>query len=234
MKKVKIQFQRERKEIASWIEDGKSVASSIERLIKENKPLWIKLINSIYLTVAKDFVELGKSNIKKSKKSFYKEVEEIDTWKEIVSQWLKLNAAEKVKNILDTTKDELRKQLEEGTMEGESIDEIAGRIDNLYLEKIIPNRSVVIARTEVIGASNLGSRAGAKETGLPLIKEWLATMDKRTRDFHRSADGQQREMDEPYMVKGEKLMFPGDTSLGASGSNVIQCRCTETYEVKRK
>ncbi|WP_214607204.1 phage minor head protein, partial [Mycobacterium tuberculosis] len=90
----------------------------------------------------------------------------------------------------------------------------------------------VIARTEIIGASNLGSRAAAKETGLQLEKEWIATPDKRTRKAHKAANGQTRDFDEPYIVWGDRLQFPGDTSHGAKLRNVIQCRCVEGYHVK--
>ena len=33
-------------------------------------------------------------------------------------------------------------------------------------------------------------------------------------------------MDEPFIVGGEKLMFPGNKSLGASGWNLYNCRCS--------
>lgn len=117
--------------------------------------------------------------------------------------------------------------ISKGFEEQLTVPEIRDQIEALYLEQIIPNRSMVIARTEVISASNAGSRYAAKQTGLQLEKEWVATADKRTRKSHKKADGQRRGIDEPYEVGGHKLMYPGDPSGAAE--EVIQCRCTEVY-----
>lgn len=145
----------------------------------------------------------------------------------------------RVKGIADVTKNRIGRIIDQGIEAGKSIPQIRDDIDELFLDEIIPNRSTVIARTETINASNFGSRAGAKATGLPLVKEWVATKDGRTRgadpgdDFnHRVADGQKVDFDSLYTVSGEQLMFPTDFLHGASGGNTINCRCTEVYEVK--
>jgi uncharacterized protein with gpF-like domain len=57
-------------------------------------------------------------------------------------------------------------------------------------------------------------------------KEWVAILDNVTRDAHAVADGQVQPFDQPYIVMNEKLMFPGDTSLGASMANIANCRCS--------
>lgn len=85
------------------------------------------------------------------------------------------------------------------------------------------------ARTAVTAAENGGRQASyerAAEMGIEMTREWLATRDARTRHAHGMADGQRVAVDEPFVVGGEKLMFPGDTSHGASGWNVYNCRCT--------
>lgn len=64
----------------------------------------------------------------------------------------------------------------------------------------------------------------AKAMGIALKKEWLATLDARTRPAHRVADGQQVDVDEPFILDGYKLMFPGDKS--APAYLVYNCRCT--------
>lgn len=65
-----------------------------------------------------------------------------------------------------------------------------------------------------------------------MTKEWLSERsDGRTRAHHLAADGQVRNLDEPFEVAGENLMYPGDSSLGASASNTIQCRCVVIYSV---
>lgn len=61
-------------------------------------------------------------------------------------------------------------------------------------------------------------------------KVWTAILDNRVRDAHAIADGQVRKIGEPYEVNGELLKHPGDTSLGASAGNVINCRCSSSLQ----
>ena len=72
----------------------------------------------------------------------------------------------------------------------------------------------------------------AADRGIELTREWIATKDARTRHSHGAADGQRVGVDEPFTVGGEKLMFPGDASMGASGRNLYNCRCTIKAMVK--
>lgn len=62
-------------------------------------------------------------------------------------------------------------------------------------------------------------------------KEWVTVGDSRVRDEHRAADGQIQRVGDPYNVGFELLMRPGDTSLGASLGNVINCRCSSIDNV---
>jgi len=157
------------------------------------------------------------------------ETKDFSTWKAFMLNWTRTELGKKVQGISNTTLNELQKTLAEGIELGESIPKLAKRIDKLYLDNIIPHRSTVIARTEVISACNMASQAGAKATGLKLDKEWLASRDDKVRKAHAEANGQRVDIDDPYTVEGQHLMFPGDTSMGASKDNTIQCRCYEVY-----
>jgi hypothetical protein len=83
-------------------------------------------------------------------------------------------------------------------------------------------RSDRIARTEVHGAFEHGSMSSMARVGVQ-VREWLTASDDRVREDHVMADGQRVAMDEPFMVGGEPLMYPGDPS--GSAENVINCRC---------
>ena len=94
--------------------------------------------------------------------------------------------------------------------------------------------AVRAARTAVTEAENAGRQAAADELekkGVIMGKRWVATHDSRTRDEHLEADGQIVENGNPFVVGGEELMFPGDKSLGASGWNLYNCRCTRVAEI---
>ena len=135
--------------------------------------------------------------------------------------------------INDTTKEQVKQRIKLGLDEGLSIESIAGTIDDLYLEQIIPNRSVVIARTEVVSASNFGSLRGAKQAqddfGIELKKIWIRTFDDRVRDTHAVAGGHKPiPLDEKFSVGDSKLMMPGDPN--GSAEEIINCRCTQGYQ----
>jgi len=138
-------------------------------------------------------------------------------------------AVQKVQQITDTTRAEIQSVLAQGVQAGEALPALVKRLNDLYLVSIIPKRSEKVARTEVIAASNYGSQEAAKSSGLTLKKVWLATSDSRTRPDHAEADGQEVDMDEPFEVGGSQLMYPGDSSLGASADEVVSCRCTQYY-----
>lgn len=97
-------------------------------------------------------------------------------------------------------------------------------------------RAVRIAETETVSASNAGVHVGGDAYDQisidTLEKVWVSVLDNRVRDAHRTANGQVKISTDPFEVWGEKLMFPGDRSLGASARNVINCRCTIKYRKK--
>lgn len=127
----------------------------------------------------------------------------------------------------------------EGAGNGEGIPALAKRVDRILSvteTERWPNRAVVIARTETLGAMNAGRddsfSAVAEEIGGDYEKLWLATDDTRTRASHRAADGQRVPLGSPFLIgadpdmnlAGVHLMRPGDPSGPAH--EVIQCRCT--------
>lgn len=60
-------------------------------------------------------------------------------------------------------------------------------------------------------------------------KVWKTTIDGKERKIHKDANNQIVDIQEPFKVGGELLMFPHDESLGASEKNLIHCRCAANY-----
>ena len=244
----------ERMRIISAVENAASVdaiAGLADREIAASAEQLSKAIETIYVVTGRDFARRVLDSLPKSARTSdfaylfasewsreIKQDEEFDDpFREEIRSYLSNESAKKVTSISNTTRDRIRKALTAGSEAGEGIDKLARRLDGI-LKQTIPFRSEVVARTEVISASNLSSQATARSTGLDLNKEWIATRDDRVRGFeledefdHLAADGQTVHISQPYTVSGQQLMFPGDTSLGATAANVIQCRCTEGYHV---
>ena len=61
------------------------------------------------------------------------------------------------------------------------------------------------------------------------MKQWLTILDGRERQTHNLADGMIAVVEQPFEVGDSLLMFPKDTSLGASPEEIIGCRCSVRY-----
>lgn len=61
-------------------------------------------------------------------------------------------------------------------------------------------------------------------------KRWDSQGDNVVRPWHLEVDSDVVPISEPFLVNGELLSYPGDTSLGASASNVAGCRCSVFYD----
>ena len=126
--------------------------------------------------------------------------------------------------VADTTHKAIINELSEGFEKGEGIPELSNRIKNM--PEFDMKRATVVARTEIISSSNAGTLQGYKESGVVIGKEWSSTKDERTRDHHKDVEGQRVALDNPFIVDGDLLDYPGDNSYDAKASNVIQCRCS--------
>lgn len=62
-----------------------------------------------------------------------------------------------------------------------------------------------------------------------LKKSWLTLRDKKVRDTHRAAESQTRAVNEAFNVGNSRMMYPGDTSLGAPIREIAHCRCSAQY-----
>ena len=90
------------------------------------------------------------------------------------------------------------------------------------------------AITALTGAQNAGTLQqikNAKERGIPVEKQWNATLDYRTRNMHRLLDQQSVDPDEPFKVQGYELQYPGDPH--GAPEMVYRCRCTLTVNLLR-
>ena len=115
----------------------------------------------------------------------------------------------------------------QGILQGESMDKIADRLAQVIGMNL--RSAISAARTMVTSAENKGRQDGferAAAMGIILEREWIATSDGRTRDWHRELDGVTVGVDEPFENAIGKIMYPGDPS--ADGANVWNCFVGET------
>ena len=124
----------------------------------------------------------------------------------------------------EATAKEVKRALAQGRLENETEKELIQRLEGLGI--FGKARAQRIARTEAHLAVMTGSFEVAKQNGIT-HKQWLSSLDERTRETHLEANGQTVEIDEPFQVGDAEGMFPGDPELPPEEN--INCRCTLLY-----
>lgn len=61
------------------------------------------------------------------------------------------------------------------------------------------------------------------------MKRWKTMRDERVRGTHREVDSVEIPIFEPFVVGDSLMLYPKDTSLGASADEIANCRCTVEY-----
>lgn len=108
-----------------------------------------------------------------------------------------------------------------------------------YKDNALKYRGETIARTEAMQSLNASEYEAIRQAiDMGAINQsnvqriWDSAGDKRVRDTHRHLDGQSVGFDEPFVSEsGARLLYPGDTSLGADAAEIINCRCRARLKV---
>lgn len=112
-------------------------------------------------------------------------------------------------------------------LQGKGIGKIADDLQS-RMQDMSRASAIRTARTAITAAQNAGrldTYCAAQDMGIKLKKQWMATLDNRTRHAHAMLDGQTVDVDKPFKVDGYEIMYPGDSS--APGYLVYNCRCTQ-------
>ena len=116
----------------------------------------------------------------------------------------------------------------QGVLQGDSIPEISRRLRSVTnMDRSAALRN---ARTYTTAAENKGridSYRRARELGIDLQKEWMATPDGRTRDSHIDLDGERVDVDATF---SNGCRYPADPM--GDPAEVYNCRCTLVAAVK--
>lgn len=90
------------------------------------------------------------------------------------------------------------------------------------------DRAVFMAENEANTFFNYSDYSDAIKAGKKM-KRWIDIRDKRERETHRLVGGTSKKISEPFLVGDSFMMFPKDTSMGASSSEIVNCRCSIKY-----
>jgi hypothetical protein len=127
----------------------------------------------------------------------------------------------KIKTISSSLHGELKKQFDEAISAGEAQPKLIERIKHIQEQADWKARR--IAQTECTRIYNGGSLEAYKQSKVSRSKKWVINFQGNVRPAHMAASGQTVPVDQPFIVMGEKLMYPGDDA--GSAENTVNCHC---------
>lgn len=98
-------------------------------------------------------------------------------------------------------------------------------IDGYFMSN---ERALIIAVNEANTIFNYSDYDNAMNNGFTK-KQWITEKDDKVRITHVEVDDSIVDINEPFVVGDSLLMFPKDTSLGASAEEIVNCRCSVKY-----
>lgn len=120
--------------------------------------------------------------------------------------------------------------------------EQANTISRAYSARLLQSYSKQLAQTYAQQAYNAGRNHAIQQlldngtiTQDQIQKKWRTMRDERVRHSHATMNNQRVGFMEPFVSGlGGLLMYPGDTSLGASDADIYNCRCSLEYTISRR
>lgn len=121
--------------------------------------------------------------------------------------------------------------------------ETVSKLMTAYKNKALKYRADTIAKTETIQSINRAeyrAHVQAVEEGTlseeVITRHWDAVGDEKTRSSHMALEKKYKTkgvgLNEPFVTNnGARMMFPGDSSLGAPASEIVACRCRQKIKV---
>jgi len=135
----------------------------------------------------------------------------------------------KLSKVNQTTRARVARQLTEGLGKGESLQQLTDRVANILSPNKLGGRkrALGIARSQTASAVSTGRHESFRHAAVK-GKSWITSADDHVRDAHRIAGATYAKpipLDQPFIVDGEALAYPGDPN--GSAKNIANCRCLE-------
>lgn len=221
-------FRLQAKRVADYIrEHGLELAeANISTLIR---PQEVEVIlRQLYTQVGSRWASIEADNIQEYTKAWKAPVRMKifgfnSWWESVLNIYFSALGGLKIVKIDETTRKWLIKLIQDGRAAQMGPEQIARSMDN---KRDIPLwRARLIARTETVGAANMGGLEAARQSKLKMNKRWVNAHDKRVRETHKDQDqggvgGEIVPQEEPF---SNGLMHPGDPKGPAR--EVCNCRC---------
>lgn len=152
-------------------------------------------------------------------------------WRDFMRRFAVTNLTGLLLDINRTSVTLIERLVTAGLQEGKSVAEIARSIEQT-VTSIFTNRSKLIARTEMVKATNTAAMQSAATSDFMYEKKWLPAADNRTRKDHLAMlNSDWIPFNSKFSVGGIEMDRPGDPS--APASQVCNCRCKVVFRIMR-
>lgn len=208
-------------ELENWFMDlfDEEFEDIIEGTFKDNQEAYIDRIVEKYLEITNVSVTNSDSYSESVIKKAFKTASEIQetTWNNLVTIPLRKSQDEWF------PEDNLAEFIKSGIGIGTAM--FATEAIRRWLSK---DRANTIALNEANWKWNNEEYFDAKEGYTRKI--WHTALDEKVRMTHIDVEGVEIGIDEPFHVGSSLMLYPLDVSLGASASEIVNCRCTVEYK----
>jgi len=192
-----------------------------------------KMFLEIYSTIGVNYANRINKELEKTKKA---NVLFNETLLKEILLFLSNEGGEKITSVHNTLIEEVIKAIKNQLGENATVIDLQNAIYNVVSrsQTYFKWQALRIARTETTTSSNFAAMKTAEQSDLVLEKVWISVQDDRTRIRpydHLDMNNQKQDLEKPFFVGGENIMFPGDAK--AAPGNTINCRCTIGFVPKR-
>lgn len=152
-------------------------------------------------------------------------------WTDFMRRFAVTNLSGLLIDINRTSVNLIERLVKTGLEQGKGIIEIAKAIEK-SVATIFTNRSKLIARTEMVKATNTAAMQSAATSDFMYEKKWVPATDQRTRPDHIAMlNSDWIPFNAKFTVGGIEMDRPGDAS--APASQVCNCRCKVVFRIMR-
>ena len=209
----------------SFLSSGQT---SFQLLFSTNELL--KIYRDLYEDIGLQFAKWYARNFDKYIKKGVNPNQYVDEWQNSFASYGSAVGAERVTLVSGTAKATLQK-VTRNLMTDIDFQNLGiaekSRILRSQFNRYSTFQAERLVRTEATSAANFATLKSANTIfpAADMMKEWVASFDDRTRSTHAEAGASDPvPQNEPFMVGGALMMYPGDPSGPAS--EVINCRCS--------
>lgn len=226
LSKVKRFYKSEyNKGVVSFLAEGQTNF----QLLFDNKDL-LNIYRDLYSDIGLQFAKWYAKNYDKYLSKGVNPSEYVGEWTNKFASFGSAVGAQRVTLVSGTAKQTLIKVTQNLMRDPEFMtlgNTEKGRILKSQFNRYSQYQSERLVRTEATNAANFATMESATTIfpGAQMKKEWIASFDDRTRSTHSEAGASEPiPYNEPFMVGGSLMMYPGDPSGPAS--EVVNCRCS--------